>query len=613
MTSRGRSLRILVTDAHTLAGLGVVRSLGRAGHRVCAAYPEGLDRPASTWSRYCAGVVSYPHGQYDQFAFRAWVLDQAARGVFDAVVPVTEASVLGVAAVRKDLPDRLLAVLPSDAALEYSLSKLQATRMALSLGIPCPATIFVHDGTPGHGWRTDLSALSFPIVIKTDNHLTEDGVYDGGRTFVAADEAGAEAILVNIARVGPRVIAQERIPGSGAGAFLLRFNGKTRLSFAHRRLHEVPYTGGMSSFREGCHDPELVRLADLLLGAIDYDGVAMVEFRRSARDGTPYFLEINGRFWGSLALALHSGVDFPAALIECYQRGDCSGVAGQYPTRIRCRNIFPGEVGHVLSVLRRRAAGVAAPSPSKAKTVARFFLLSLDPTIRHDNWWWSDPWPAIRQAGQTMRWLSRRLLAEARAKLRQAADRRLLSRVADEHRARSQTARYFDRPTKRILFVCYGNICRSPFAAEAWNSNVPNLAPDGSTAFSAGFVRTTGRKTPRWVAKLAAEHGVDLTRHRSRVLTRPMVEAADVIFVMDHRNYREVVGRFPTARAKTHFLGAFAGDDEVEIVDPYSDDPYSEREQSARRCYHKLMRALDGLRARILIDEQTSSSHGLLA
>jgi protein-tyrosine-phosphatase len=92
-----------------------------------------------------------------------------------------------------------------------------------------------------------------------------------------------------------------------------------------------------------------------------------------------------------------------------------------------------------------------------------------------------------------------------------------------------------------------------------------------------------------------------------------MVEAADIIFVMDHRNYREIVGRFPTARAKTYFLGAFAGDDEVEIVDPYSDDPYSEREQTGRRCYHKLIRALDGLRARILIDEKTSSSHGLLA
>ena len=599
MISSGRPLRILVTDAHTLAGLGVVRSLGRAGHRVCAAYPQGLDRPASTWSRYCAGVASYPHGQYDQFAFRAWVLDQAARGVFDAVVPVTEASVLGVAAVRKDLPDSLLAVLPSDAALAYSLSKLHATRLALSLGIPCPATIFVHDGTPGGGWRTDLSALSFPIVIKTDNHLTEDGVYEGGRTFVAADAAGAEAILANIARVGPRVIAQERIPGSGAGAFLLRFNGKTRLSFAHRRLHEVPYTGGMSSFRESCRDPELVRLADLLLGAIDYDGVAMIEFRRSARDGTPYFLEINGRFWGSLALALHSGVDFPAALIECYERGDCGGVAGRYPTGIRCRNVFPGEVGHVLSVLRPRATGASAPSPSKVKTVARFFLLSLDPTIRHDNWWWSDPWPAILQAGQTMRWLGRTLVDRARQKLRVSRTQRALDDIVAEHELRCGRDTYFDVPLNNLLFLCQGNICRSPFAAALWNARMSHLASGAPQATSSGFDPRPDRKTPPWIAKIASPHGVDLTQHRSRVVSDSDVEGADAIFVMDRRNCHDLLRRFPKARPKTYLLGAFADDGEVEIEDPYNDDPYSPRDEVGARCYKRLNRALEGLRVRL--------------
>jgi hypothetical protein len=52
-------MRILVTDAHELAGLGAVRSLGRAGHEVTAAYPAG-PRLAATWSRSRLRYCSYP-------------------------------------------------------------------------------------------------------------------------------------------------------------------------------------------------------------------------------------------------------------------------------------------------------------------------------------------------------------------------------------------------------------------------------------------------------------------------------------------------------------------------------------------------------------------------
>ena len=56
----GEKLRILVTDAQELAGLGAIRSLGRAGHAVMAAYPNGQALPAAARSRYCAGVLRYP-------------------------------------------------------------------------------------------------------------------------------------------------------------------------------------------------------------------------------------------------------------------------------------------------------------------------------------------------------------------------------------------------------------------------------------------------------------------------------------------------------------------------------------------------------------------------
>ena len=62
-------------------------------------------------------------------------------------------------------------------------------------------------------------------------------------------------------------------------------------------------------------DPLLQTLAQRLLDDAQWHGVAMVEFK-VARDGTPYLMEINTRFWGSLQLAIDAGIDFPVMLLD---------------------------------------------------------------------------------------------------------------------------------------------------------------------------------------------------------------------------------------------------------------------------------------------------------
>ncbi|MDH3603159.1 MAG: hypothetical protein OEU26_26395, partial [Candidatus Tectomicrobia bacterium] len=344
-----RSSRVLITDAESLAGLGAVRSLGRAGYTVIAATTHDKRRPASSWSRYAAARLTYPDAWVHQMAFRDWIREQARRDTYDWVLPISEAAVAAVAAVRHELPEAVTALIPSDAALAFTLSKYRATRKALALGIRCPTTVFVSDGTSLAVCTHDLSILRFPVVIKSDNYVSAQGAYHKGETFYAATMAHAAAILRELRQRPTGVIAQAYIPGGGAGAFLLRCGGRTSLRFAHRRLHEVPYTGGYSSYRESCHDPELLHLGEQILHAIDYDGVAMVEFRRGLHDNQLYFLEINGRLWGSLALALHCGVDFPRALLESHQNGRPYGPVPSYRAGIRCRNLFPGEVDHLTS------------------------------------------------------------------------------------------------------------------------------------------------------------------------------------------------------------------------------------------------------------------------
>ena len=118
----------------------------------------------------------------------------------------------------------------------------------------------------------------------------------------------------------------------------------------------MPITGGASALRESVPvDAELLGYAQRLLGELRWTGLAMVEFRVGP-DG-PVLMEINGRIWGSLPLAVKSGVDFPIRLAELYlgrtpDRRDRHG----RPARVGVRSRNLGlELVWIASVLRKRA------------------------------------------------------------------------------------------------------------------------------------------------------------------------------------------------------------------------------------------------------------------
>src|SRR5207245_8993362 len=114
------------------------------------------------------------------------------------------------------------------------------------------------------------------------------------------------------------VLLQRWVEGIGEGFFALRWGGRTVAMFAHRRLREKPPVGGVSVYRESIPlDDALVGPGLRLLDALDWQGVAMVECKRDLISGRHVIMEVNGRFWGSLQLAIDAGVDFPSLLVRC--------------------------------------------------------------------------------------------------------------------------------------------------------------------------------------------------------------------------------------------------------------------------------------------------------
>lgn len=149
---------------------------------------------------------------------------------------------------------------------------------------------------------------------------------------------------------------------------------------------------------------------------------------------------------------------------------------------------------------------------------------------------------------------------------------------------------------KTLLFVCHGNIMRSPFAAELTRVR---LADAGRIAIgSAGTAATNGRPAdPRAVAA-ATRYGISLATHRATLLTREIVARSDLICVMDHRNEAEVIARFPTASPKTVLLG---GMEESGGAGPNIPDPYVLEADEVARIYARLERAVGALVKRLLV------------
>jgi protein-tyrosine phosphatase len=125
---------------------------------------------------------------------------------------------------------------------------------------------------------------------------------------------------------------------------------------------------------------------------------------------------------------------------------------------------------------------------------------------------------------------------------------------------------------RNVVFVCHGNILRSPFAAALFTRLTRHASPTIAVS-SAGLRALTGRSADPRGLDAAIAYDIDLSAHRSRPLTRHIVRDADAVVVMDFANEADFLARFPEFRHKLRLLGAFdpgAPRPSVEIVDPYT-------------------------------------------
>lgn len=152
--------------------------------------------------------------------------------------------------------------------------------------------------------------------------------------------------------------------------------------------------------------------------------------------------------------------------------------------------------------------------------------------------------------------------------------RRLPDRLRHEERRRDALTRLAAFPLPRsVLFVCLGNICRSPYAEHRFRQQAAGTALEGIVTDSAGFL-VAGRAAPSLGQRVAAERGLDLSAHQSRQLDPAVVRQYDLIVVVAPGHARAIARRFGVAPARIVLLGDLDPEriDTREIRDPYDGD-----------------------------------------
>jgi len=386
-------MRILITDGNERVALAAARSLVRAGHAVSVAAPTrvslaGVSRGVRP-QRLAFDPLTDPAG------YAAAVSRLVGQERTDVLLPMTDPSLEAVLEHGSALPAGVALPFPDLSTYRAASDKAHVLALAGRCGFGVPETRII--ATPGACDGAVPDAAFFPAVVKPHRSVvTAGGIRRKLGVTPVADAIACRRALAALPAAAFPVLLQRWVVGVGEGFFALRWGGRTVAMFAHRRLREKPPAGGVSVYRESIAlEEQLAGPGVRLLDALDWQGVAMIECKREQATGRQVVMEVNGRFWGSLQLAIDAGVDFPSLLVRC-AAGETVPERGPYRVGVRSR-WFWGDVDHLYLRLR------GGDSPAGSRFGAMLDFLRVRPgRDRGEIWRWRDPAPFVVE---TLQWL----------------------------------------------------------------------------------------------------------------------------------------------------------------------------------------------------------------
>ena len=295
-------------------GLGIARSLGRRGIRVCLIDDEISIARAS---RFVRDTIRVPDLRTERALLDALTVARGRLPLSGWVLyPTREENIAAIAANRDILQREFRVPTPELDSIRHAWDKREVYSLAERLSIPVPRTWFPRS-------EEDLAAIDVndPVVLKPaiKEHFFYTTHAKAWRANTAAELLAAYRRATEIMPAS-EVIVQEMIPGGGEQqyAYCAFFrDGRPVGSMTVRRRRQHPSDFGVAStYVETISLEELAEPSCRFLTAIGYYGLVELEYKRDPRDGVYKLLDVNARTWGYHSLGGPAGVDFPYLLFR---------------------------------------------------------------------------------------------------------------------------------------------------------------------------------------------------------------------------------------------------------------------------------------------------------
>ena len=377
---------MLIAEGYNPVALSVLRSLGKKGidTAVMTSFPYYVSR----FSKYCKKQFLVPSTGREKEYARA-VEKIVKKMKFEVLFPIFEWSLMPFSKNRDKISPYVKLPIASHESILKCFDKLSTMRFALEKDVPIPQTYFVHNSAE---LKQASEELTYPAVVKPRWSMVwkdDHAFHRRGSLVTSAPELIATYKSIN--QYFPYPLIQEYVPGINYSVAVLYNEGKAR-AFCCIKVHRAwPPLGGNSCFRESVPlDSKLKKYTETLLKALDWHGVAEVEFRLDSRDDIPKLMEINPRFWGSLSVAIKAGVDFPYLLYHMTMDGDIKNVFN-YKVGVKGR-YFEQDLLYIISLFKSDSAIPSFQTQKRLRTLMNW-LKFYEPGVFYDLLELRDPLP----------------------------------------------------------------------------------------------------------------------------------------------------------------------------------------------------------------------------
>lgn len=302
--------KALVLGTNYYIGLGTIRCLGQAGITVVAADYDrqsyGMRSKYVNEKLWLSNFKEQPKQVIAELI--SYAKKQTAKPV---IIPTHDDYLLFLDAYQKELRPYYLMSLPEQGLAKRVVEKDSLYALAEQYNMPYPPTLAIDE--PELYTKVDKE-LQYPLIVKPIDSPAFTSQFRC-KSFVCHDETELKTAISKVKAAKIPCCLQKIIVGDDENMLLfdafVQQNGEIKHIFTGSKLRQWPINFGASCLMYQHYLPELVEIGKRFLQAIKWRGFAEIEFKRDARDGKIYLIEINARITNFNACIAACGINVP--------------------------------------------------------------------------------------------------------------------------------------------------------------------------------------------------------------------------------------------------------------------------------------------------------------